>query len=499
MPKDDHEQNLEQQSKQGSRLPKKSLRSQLLLAVNLPLAAMAAIFLTYDYSREFGHRLEDKRISLEEEAKAIVLAVLQVRHHGAKSVQEYIDVVCGRMRDAESPEHHIAVEMGDETYQATAHHRASPEIIGAIRKAARSPDHRALYGGSELVVGFDDRDGATVYVSESLKNLRSAVRGDILRHLIGYTVMAIVAAVVVNVVLEQVVTKPLGRLVQIVQEIGKGRLGVHAAPFQTKELDYVVSEINAMSSSLAAADRDRKRQMEKARKIQQSLLPNDPNTPGLHVGHIFEPAEDVGGDFYDILPLQDGTRLICVADVTGHGVPAAMTAAMLKILLIQAAEHFDSPADMLNFISQRLMSINPAGDFTTMFLARLDPKTDRLTYASAGHEPALWCSAQGEPQQLDSTGLILGVMKDAAWEEVIIEMKDGDRLLIMTDGVCETFNAQGEMLGRDRVTEWFAESVSLPAEKAAEHIKQMLAHYRGEAQQMDDVTAVLIEVATMEF
>lgn len=99
---------------------------------------------------------------------------------------------------------------------------------------------------------------------------------------------------------------------------------------------------------------------------------------------------------------------------------------------------------------------------------------------------------------MDSTGLILGVLKDAAWEEVVVDVKDGDRFLIVTDGVCETFNAQGQMLGRERVAEWFAECVSLPVEEAAGQIKQMVADYRGQTQQMDDVTAVLIEVAKVE-
>lgn len=474
---------------------KPTIRSRLLLSVNLPLAALVAVFLVYDYSRELGQRLEDKRIALEEEAKTVLPAVLQVRHHGGSSVQQYIDTVCGRMQDADSPGHHIAVELDGETFQAVAHHRASPEIMLAMREAASAPSHRAAFGETELLVGSYENGGATVYVSESLENLRAAVMGDIVRRLAGFALLAIVAALVVNMVLVRVVGKPLDRLVGTVQKIGAGQLGAEADSFSTAELDYLAGEINAMSSSLAAADRDRKTQMAKARDIQRNLLPQNIDAPGIGVGHIFEPADDVGGDYYDILPLDDGAWLFCVADVTGHGVPAAMTAAMLKTLLLQAAERFNSPAEMLHFINQRFTSVCLVGDFVTMALVRADPRTGCLTYASAGHEPAWLLPHTGQARELSSTGMILGINAEATWDDMAIDVAAGDRLLIVTDGVSETLNGEGKMFGRQRLAHVLAESRDLSVQQAAERINEAVKDFRSGTAQTDDVTLVLVEVS----
>jgi sigma-B regulation protein RsbU (phosphoserine phosphatase) len=487
--------NQERNSTRGLPRPKPTIRSRLLLAVNLPLAALLAVFLAYDYSRELGQRLEDKRIALEEEAKTILPAVLQVRHHGANSVQQYIDAVCGRMQNADSPGHHIAVALDGETFQAVAHHRASPEIMLTMREAASAPSHRAPFGETELVVGSYKNGGATVYVSESLENLRASVISDIVLRLVGFALLAIVAAAVVNVVLVRVVSTPLDRLVGTVQEIGAGQLGAEADSFSTAELDYLASEINAMSVSLAAADRDRKLQMVKARDIQRNLLPRDLDVPGINVAHIFEPADDVGGDYYDILPLHDGTWVFCVADVTGHGVPAAMTAAMLKTLLLEAAERFTSPAEMMHFINRRFMAVCLVGDFVTMALVRADPRTGSLTYASAGHEPAWLLPHTGQAGELSSTGIILGIDAESVWEDIAIDVAAGDRLLIVTDGVSETLNGEGKMFGRQRLASVLAESRELSVQQTAARINEAVKDFRSGTAQTDDVTLVLVEVS----
>lgn len=489
------EETSEQSAKPAASRAKWTLRSQLLLGVNLPLAALVAAFLVYDYSKELDQYRENKWISLQEEAKTVLPAVLQVRHHGAVGVQDYIDTVCKRMNDAQSPGHHIAVELGDETFQASAHDRDSPEVLEAMRVAARSPEHRTYFRGTEIIVGRFRRNGATVYVSESLENLRDAVVEDVVRHVVGFTVLAVVAALVVNFVLARVVGRPVNHLVQTVQEIGAGRLGAQVPSSRTAELDDLSREINAMSNSLAAADRTRQTQMAKAREIQQNLLPKGVKIGGLHVAHLFEPADDIGGDYFDMLPLDDGAWLFCVADVTGHGVPAAMTAAILKALLLHASKDLVSPGEMLHFINQSLIAINPSGDFATMFLAKISPASRRMTYASAGHEPAWWLSTETGIRELDSTGLILGVVRDASWDETTIDMHPCDRLLIVTDGISETFDSNGEMFGRQRLEEWFAHSPSSPVEDSVARMDELLSSFRGEARQKDDVTAVVIEVA----
>ncbi len=150
---------------------KPTIRSRLLLAVNLPLAVLATFFLAYDYSQELARRVENKRIALEEEAKTLLPAVVRLRPHGLSRVQEFIDEVCIRMQDSESPGHHIAIELGSEIHQASSHHRASRDMFSAMQEAANSPDSQTSFGETELILGVYEKDGAAVYVSEELGSL----------------------------------------------------------------------------------------------------------------------------------------------------------------------------------------------------------------------------------------------------------------------------------------------------------------------------------------
>lgn len=475
--------------------PWRSIRFQLLAAVNGTLVVIVAIFLAYDYRREFTARMRVKQIALEEEAKTLLPGVQQARRHGIDSVQQYVDAVCARMRDVDSPGHHIAVQLDGQTLQATAHHRASQEMLQAMREAARAPSRRAALNDDELVVGVYRQGDTTVYVSESLANLRRAVRGDVFRRLIGVAVMALVGSIVINIVLIRLVTRPIGQLVSTVRTVAQGTLGAQAEEFQSAEFDFLAGEINAMSSALAAADGNRKAQLQKAREIQEHVLPRNVDVPRLNVAHVFQPADDVSGDYYDVLSLGDGKWLFCVADVTGHGIPAAMTAATLKTLLLQATEHLTCPAEILRFVSERLSSIMLPGDFVSMLLARAFPPMKSLQYASAGHEPALLAAPDGTLEELSSTGPLLAIVDDAAWKAESRTVAYGARLLMVTDGIVETFNEKEECFGRQRLAEAFQSSRHLSVEQAARHIAQQLTTYRNAARPRDDVTLLLVEFA----
>lgn len=477
--------------------PKKSIRLQLLAVVNCALAIFVVLFLAFDYRRDLVERLEEKHISLEEEAKTLLPAVLQMQHHGHNSVQQYLDAVCGQMQETHSPGHHIAVNIGEMSFQALAHHRASPGMLRAMEQAANSASHRARFEQTELLVGAHEREGTAVYVAETMENLYQSVIADVLLRLLGFIGLSFVAAVVVNIALTRIVTRPLNTLVATVQRIGEGSLGIKADSFGSAELNYLAKEINSMSESLGATEQARRAQMARARGIQQNLLPQTLDLLGLNIAHLFEPADEVGGDYYDVLRLPDGSSLFCIADVTGHGVPAAMSAAMLKALLIQAADRFTSPAAILKFINDQLIAINPAGDFVSMAISRLTRQTLTLEYASAGHEPTILLSPTGETRNLPSTGTLLGILEDATWEEVTLELTSRNRLLMVTDGVSESRNARSELFGRQRLTEFLARHSRQPLELVTAGLREELTEFRNTEPQYDDVTVVLIEVTTL--
>jgi len=464
------------------------------MTVNSVLAIFVLLFLVFDYRRDMSSRLGEKRNALEEEANILLPAVVQLRHHGVATVQQYIDTVCGRMHSEKSPGHHIAASLPGATLQATSHGRASPEMMDTLERAADSPNRRATFENADMIVGVANGNGFTVYVAETLTNVKLVVRAASMRRLAGLVAVLLVATAIVNMVLLRTVTNPIQRLVATVQQIGKGEFNLRPKSFRSAELNFLASEIDSMSESLAAADRDRKTHMTKAREIQQHLLPKDARAPGFHVAHLFQPADEVGGDYYDVLPLKDGTWLICVADVTGHGIPAAMSAAMLKTLVLQAAESHTSPAELLDIVNRRFATVSLLGDFVSMILLRIEPQAGRLQYASAGHEPGWLLRSNENRRELPSTGLLLGIDEEAIWEEVTIKTIVGDRLIVLTDGVSETFNSRGEMFGRSRLSRLLTKCQELTTEQTVRRIDESLTAYRGEAPQNDDITVVLVEM-----
>jgi sigma-B regulation protein RsbU (phosphoserine phosphatase) len=470
-----------------------SIRLMLLTTVNLPLLALAGLFLIYDYQREIVDRVKKKRISLEEEAKTLLPAAVALQHRPDAALQQYIDAVCAQMQMPDSPGHHIAVRLTDVTLQSKPHNRASPEMLSAMQLAAESPSHRAAWNGGDLIVGVAQREGVTVFVAETLKNVRQAVRAGVLRRLTAFLIMFLIAASIVNLVLLRFVTNPVQNLVATVQRIATGQLGTQSEPLHSAEFDYLATEINRMSLSLASADRNRRTQMVKAREIQNHLLPQSTDCLGLNAAFLFQPAEDIGGDYYDVVRTADGACLLCVADVTGHGVPAAMSAAMLKMLLREASGRHSSPAEILGFVNERFLSASIVDDFVSMLVVRAHPQSRRIEYASAGHEPGWLLFPDGTLQEVPSTGLLLGVNSGAEWDTETVGIADGSRLFMVSDGAAESFNNRGECFGRHRLAKLCAESRRQSIHDALTRINETLTAFRNGASQGDDITIVLVE------
>lgn len=478
--------------KPAARRSRTTIGFQLILSVNLVMSVLVIFFLAYDVRRDFDGRLQEKCVALEDEAKTLLPAVSQLKQHGRDDVQNYIDTVCGQMLEEHSPGHHIVVEFDGQTLQASAHHRASVDLLAAMRIAAKSPARRAPFDATELVVGVQTGDAATVYISETLKSLRRSVTVDAIRRLTGLLVLLGVAGLLVNLVLWRVVTRPLNRLVTTVRQIALGNFGNQMQPLGSRELDYLAREINAMSKSLAKADRDRRFQLDKAREIQQSLLPGDIHATGIDSAHFFQPADEIGGDYFDVLPLQDGSWLFAVADVTGHGLPAALNAMLLKAFLVDASERYSNPGEILGFINQRLCAVCRTDFFVTMFVARCNSEHKELQYASAGHEPGLLLNLSEELTELSATGMVLGIASDNSWSTQSFSTQAGDRLLLATDGVTEAATAEGEMLGRKRLADLFRVSADKEIGQTLREVATAVFEHCGDQPQTDDITMLAL-------
>ena len=192
-----------------------------------------------------------------------------------------------------------------------------------------------------------------------------------------------------------------------------------------------------------------------ARRIQQASLPKEvPELAGWQIAHHYQPAREVGGDFYDFLELGDGHLGLVVGDATGKGMPAALVMSTTLGMLRAVAPSLDSPGEVLRRINEALSAHIPPSTFVTCFYAILEPESGRLLYANAGHN--LPCRRHdGQADELRARGMPLGLMPGMAYEEKEAMLETGDSVLFYSDGLVEAHDPQRrEMFGFPRLREF---------------------------------------------
>ncbi len=229
-----------------------------------------------------------------------------------------------------------------------------------------------------------------------------------------------------------------------------------------------------------------------ARAIQLAALPRtNPNLPGLEVATVYTPASDVAGDFYDFIELANGTLGVFIADVSGHGVPAALVASMLKIALATQIENASSPARILSALNT-LFCGRLERQFITAAYVHIDPAAGTLVVASAGHPPPIL--RHGETSaEIIAPGVVLGRFRDARYEELTRPFTPGDTLVLYTDGVTETANRDAEMWGDERLRTTIASHADDNTASFAMRIINDVADWRGtDGAPDDDVTLIVV-------
>jgi sigma-B regulation protein RsbU (phosphoserine phosphatase) len=469
-----------------------SLSRRLLLGLHLTVLAVMGVFLLWDYHVAWDTMLEQKRVALEEEATMLAEALLQFHEHqGKEAAQQYIDKACGAMQDAASPGHHIAVQLGKELIQARSHRRDSRRMWVAMEYGSQQEDGVAPMGDDLIVVGKAMRPELSVYVSEKLSRVEDAVHNELLRRIMSIVLVGLVIVLVVNVGVDRFMARPLSEMMEIVRRFGRGERDARMPRSYPRELGALAEEFDRMADALSEAERERSTRMEKARRVQENLHPDLGDVPGFAVSTLFEPAEEVAGDFYDVISLPDGTTLFCMGDVTDHGVPAAMSAGMLKTSLEHALHSDKEPEALLRRMNDSFARTALPEDFATIVLARWDREAGRLTYASAGHETCyLVCEGEGgtELVHMPSTGLVLGVEEEASWREDTLAASPGDMLVMLTDGVVEARSESGEQFGRQRVQKLLEEYPEGGPDGLTRAFRRQLIQYRGMTRQADDIT-----------
>lgn len=229
-----------------------------------------------------------------------------------------------------------------------------------------------------------------------------------------------------------------------------------------------------------------------AQVIQNTLIPDQlPDLPGWQFCGYYQPAREVGGDFYDFINLPDGKQGILMGDATGKGVPAALVMATARSLLRSVALEVEQPAKVLQRVNDMLYSHIPDGMFVTCLVIVLEPESGRITFANAGHNlPNL--ARSGSLQKLRLTGAPLGIFPDQAYDEGEASLLPGDSLFLYSDGLVEAHDGSGAMLGFDGLAQIFA-STHAQDNPLGDVIKAFQEFTGSQWQQEDDIALVVVQ------
>jgi serine phosphatase RsbU (regulator of sigma subunit) len=201
-------------------------------------------------------------------------------------------------------------------------------------------------------------------------------------------------------------------------------------------------------------------ELEVARSIQQASLPEEvPKLEAWQISPFYQPAREVGGDFYDFHLLSEGRLGVVVGDATGKGVPAALVMSTTCGMLQLAARALGSPSpgEVLEQVNETLFARIPQNMFVTCFYANLDPESGTLRYANAGHDLPYLRRVGGDAEELRARGMPLGLMPGMNYEQKEIVLEEGEAALFYSDGLVEAHDAQGEMFGFPRLRALIAE------------------------------------------
>lgn len=464
-----------------------SLRFRFLIAVNLTLLCVLAVFLVMDFRFQRSTQLAELSADTRRESRLLAEALLNIGPSEIEAMQSFLDRANEILRiESQSQRDLVVLSNGDilmlpENIQMTANHVA--QLIKVL-------ETEAVDISNGWVLGKTTIDNRQVYVLRDAAEAMANSTEHALWRLAEIGLLGMLATLLINLLLIRLIIRPFMEISKTIKRIGKGELGVTAGRFRSREFQLLAKDLNQMSMSLAYADRERGFQMAKARRLQERLQGDHVEVPGLGVVHWHCAADHVAGDYFDLLRCPNGEWLICIADVTGHGVAAAMGAAILKTLLWSAVESGAELDQILGSVNKRFSEVTLEEDFASLLLIRWSPDSRTLQYASAGHETAYLLSEGQPPTFLESTGTLVGIAHDNIWEIKCIAVKPGNRLVLYTDGIIEAFSPAGKQFGRERLSDILQAHTHCPIQATVDAVRQALAAHLNGRVADDDLTLV---------
>jgi len=252
--------------------------------------------------------------------------------------------------------------------------------------------------------------------------------------------------------------------------------------------------VNARLREEAEHAANLKRHLQMAAVVQRRMTPPEPaNVPGLEFGSVYVPCFELAGDFYDFIPLADDNLGVAICDVAGKGIRASLLMASIRASLRAHVSNIYAMATVLDRVNRDLCAVAMDRDFATLFYGVVDARSRRLTYASAGHPPALLFRA-GQIRELGTGGAILGIDATLHWTHQHLQIGAGDVILAYTDGVADALNFADEPFGRPRIEAAARAAIDqdLSANGIAQHVLWEVRRFAGLQTRLDDLTMIVI-------
>jgi predicted ester cyclase len=255
-----------------------------------------------------------------------------------------------------------------------------------------------------------------------------------------------------------------------------------------------LSELRGLGLEQAERERERvEQELLVARRIQQASLPKEvPTLDGWQIFPLYQPAREVGGDFYDFHLLSEGRLGLAVGDATGKGVPAALVMSTTCGMLRLAAQNYSTPGEILRGVNEALFPYIPPNMFVTCFYCILDPKRGSLSYANAGHDMPYLRRRGGNCEELRARGMPLGLMPGMDYEQKEIVLDGGEAALLYSDGLVEAHDPKGDMFGFPRLRSFVSRHGE--EEPLGDSLLEELYSFVGEGwKQEDDITLLTLQ------
>ena len=300
--------------------------------------------------------------------------------------------------------------------------------------------------------------------------------------------------------IRSVIVSAYGDMKNIRTAMNRGAFDFVTKPLDFEDLrvtiDRTLHHLEEWREALASRDKlvALQNELDVASKMQQSILPTVfPSDPGYQIFANMEPARNVGGDFYNVLPLENRRVGLAIADVSDKGVPAALFMMSSRTLMKGAAIGSEDVGQVLAEVNDLLNEDNDAAMFVTVLYAVYDPETGVLSYASGGHDPPLIVRYDGSSELAPPTGgVALGVAPGIGYRHSEVHLEPGDTVVLFTDGVTEAMNAENEQFGIERLREVFAGNPPTDSEQANRAVFEAVRDFAGDNPQSDDITCLTL-------